>query len=75
MNNAWKQSRYDKGNGDDYINCPLTKEEYYDLLCDNFRSPHLWKWESESWKLRHRIFDECDILNQEETAVSWQGNT
>ena len=22
------QSRYDKGNGDDYINCPLTKEEY-----------------------------------------------
>ena len=28
MTKAWKQSRYDKGNGDDYINCPLTKEEY-----------------------------------------------
>ena len=29
MNIAWKQSRYDKGEGDDYINCPLNKEEYY----------------------------------------------
>lgn len=28
MANAWKQSRYDKGDGDDYINCPLTREEY-----------------------------------------------
>ena len=29
---AWKQSRYDKGNGDDYINCPLSKEEYYQFI-------------------------------------------
>ena len=26
---AWFQSRYDKGTGSDYINCPLTKEQYY----------------------------------------------
>ncbi len=26
---AWYQSRYDKGDKYDYINCPLTKEEYY----------------------------------------------
>lgn len=26
---AWYQSRYDKGDKFDYINCPLTKEEYY----------------------------------------------
>ncbi len=32
MNIAWKQSRYDKGLGDDYINCPLNKEEYFDLM-------------------------------------------
>jgi methylenetetrahydrofolate--tRNA-(uracil-5-)-methyltransferase len=25
---AWYQSRYDKGEGRDYINCPLTREEY-----------------------------------------------
>jgi methylenetetrahydrofolate--tRNA-(uracil-5-)-methyltransferase len=26
---AWFQSRYDKGTGSDYINCPLDKEQYY----------------------------------------------
>ena len=26
---AWYQSRYDKGDKYDYINCPLTKDEYY----------------------------------------------
>ncbi|MBK8175914.1 MAG: methylenetetrahydrofolate--tRNA-(uracil(54)-C(5))-methyltransferase (FADH(2)-oxidizing) TrmFO [Rhodospirillales bacterium] len=25
---AWRQSRYDKGNGDDYVNCPLSRVEY-----------------------------------------------
>ena len=29
---AWYQSRYDKGNKFDYINCPLNKEEYYAFL-------------------------------------------
>ena len=32
MNIAWKQSRYDKGEGDDYINCPLSKEQYYQFV-------------------------------------------
>ncbi len=32
MSVAWKQSRYDKGSGDDYINCPLSKEEYYQFI-------------------------------------------
>jgi methylenetetrahydrofolate--tRNA-(uracil-5-)-methyltransferase len=26
---AWFQSRYDKGDGADYINCPMTQDEYY----------------------------------------------
>lgn len=26
---AWYQSRYDKGDKFDYINCPMTKEQYY----------------------------------------------
>lgn len=29
---AWYQSRYDKGDKFDYINCPLTKEEYYHFV-------------------------------------------
>lgn len=29
---AWYQSRYDKGDGKDYINCPLEKDEYYAFI-------------------------------------------
>jgi methylenetetrahydrofolate--tRNA-(uracil-5-)-methyltransferase len=29
---AWMQSRYDKGEGDDYINCPLNQEQYYQFV-------------------------------------------
>jgi methylenetetrahydrofolate--tRNA-(uracil-5-)-methyltransferase len=25
---AWRQSRWDKGDGDDYVNCPLTRAQY-----------------------------------------------
>lgn len=35
---AWYQSRYDKGDKFDYINCPLTKDQYYafvDALCQS----------------------------------------
>lgn len=28
MTKAWKQSRYDKGDGDDYINCPMDEKQY-----------------------------------------------
>lgn len=29
---AWYQSRYDKGDGKDYINCPMEKAEYYAFI-------------------------------------------
>ena len=29
---AWYQSRYDKGNKFDYINCPLNKKQYYNFV-------------------------------------------
>lgn len=32
MNHAWYQSRYDKGEGTDYLNCPLTKDQYNQFL-------------------------------------------
>ncbi|HEY5207952.1 MAG TPA: methylenetetrahydrofolate--tRNA-(uracil(54)-C(5))-methyltransferase (FADH(2)-oxidizing) TrmFO [Stellaceae bacterium] len=28
LDQAWRQSRYDKGEGADYLNCPLDKEQY-----------------------------------------------
>lgn len=31
---AWFQSRYDKGEGADYINLPMSKEQYYDFIED-----------------------------------------
>ena len=32
MSLAWYQSRYDKGDKYDYINCPLNKEQYYSFV-------------------------------------------
>lgn len=32
MGCAWYQSRYDKGDGTDYLNCALTKQEYGDFI-------------------------------------------
>lgn len=37
---------------------PIFDREYFRKLTDNFRSPHLWKWEDERWKLRHAVWHE-----------------
>ena len=34
---------------------PIMDRTYFDKLVNNFRSPHIWQWKSESWKLRHPI--------------------
>lgn len=42
MTKAFFQSRYDKGDGNDYLNCPLTEEEYnefYETLISAERAP------------------------------------
>ncbi len=36
---------------------PIMDCEYFELLTDQFRSPHLWKFENGRWKLRYTIFD------------------
>ena len=41
MSIAWKQSRYDKGDGDDYINCPLSKEQYYKFIENVKKAPKI----------------------------------
>ena len=37
---------------------PEMTREYFGRLADNFRSPHLWKWEEGQWKLRHAVWHE-----------------
>ena len=50
----------------------LFDKKYYDLLCDNFRSPHLWSWNDDSgWELRNKIISHDINLD---TNSSWQGN-
>ena len=34
---------------------PLMNREYFELLTNSFRSPHLWIFDQEVWKLRHPI--------------------
>jgi len=34
---------------------PMMDREYFDHLCDRFRSPHLWKYENGSMIMRHRV--------------------
>jgi N-acetyl sugar amidotransferase len=35
---------------------PIMDREYFDALCDGFRSPHLWKYENQEWSLRHPVW-------------------
>ncbi len=35
---------------------PIINREYFELLTDNFRSPHLWSYDVDGWKLRHTVW-------------------
>lgn len=56
MSKAWKQSRYDKGDGDDYINCPLD-EEQYNAFIDNLLSGE--KVAFKDWEKNTPYFEGC----------------
>lgn len=56
MEKAWKQSRYDKGDGDDYINCPMTREEY-DAFIDNLLAGE--KVAFKEWEKNTPYFEGC----------------
>ena len=34
---------------------PVMGKEYFNKLCDNFRSPHLWSYKDNKWVLRNII--------------------
>jgi len=58
MSKAWRQSRWDKdasGQGD-YINCPLSKEEYYEFVQDLLDAE---KVEFTEWEKQTPYFDGC----------------
>lgn len=37
---------------------PFMDRKYFDKLADNFRSPHLWRWDGANWQLRHKIWQQ-----------------
>jgi methylenetetrahydrofolate--tRNA-(uracil-5-)-methyltransferase len=53
---AWKQSRYDKGEGADYLNCPLNKEEYEAFVAGLLAGD---KTEFKEWEANTPYFDGC----------------
>lgn len=36
---------------------PVMDRAYFDRLADQFRSPHLWKYEDGEWRLRRSVFE------------------
>lgn len=56
MSKAWKQSRYDKGDGDDYINCALD-EEQYNAFIDNLLNGE--KVAFKEWEKQTPYFEGC----------------
>ncbi|MBR1604746.1 MAG: methylenetetrahydrofolate--tRNA-(uracil(54)-C(5))-methyltransferase (FADH(2)-oxidizing) TrmFO [Alphaproteobacteria bacterium] len=55
FNKAWYQSRYDKGDQFDYINCPLSQQEYYAFVEALL---HAEKTEFHEWE-KVQYFDGC----------------
>ncbi len=53
---VWFQSRYDKGEGQDYINCPMNKEQYYAFV-ENLKQAE--KIEFKEWEKNTPYFNGC----------------
>ncbi|CAA7625089.1 methylenetetrahydrofolate--tRNA-(uracil(54)-C(5))-methyltransferase (FADH(2)-oxidizing) TrmFO [Magnetospirillum sp. SS-4] len=53
---AWFQSRYDKGTGSDYINCPLSRDQYYAFVDALIAGD---KVEFRDWEKNTPYFDGC----------------
>ncbi len=56
MGKAWFQSRYDKGDGKDYINCPMTKEQYENFVAALIVGE---KTDFKEWEKTTPYFDGC----------------
>jgi methylenetetrahydrofolate--tRNA-(uracil-5-)-methyltransferase len=56
MDKAWFQSRYDKGDGADYINCPLDEDQYNAFIDAMIAAP---KTEFKEWEKDTPYFEGC----------------
>ena len=56
MDKAWFQSRYDKGDGKDYINCPLDEDQYNALIAAMLDAE---KMDFKEWEANTPYFDGC----------------
>ena len=56
MDIAWFQSRYDKGDGKDYINCPLDRDQYHALI-DTMLAAE--KMDFHEWESNTPYFEGC----------------
>jgi methylenetetrahydrofolate--tRNA-(uracil-5-)-methyltransferase len=56
MSKAWFQSRYDKGSGKDYINCPLDEQQYADFIAAMLAAEKIVFHE---WEANTPYFDGC----------------
>jgi len=56
MSKAWMQSRYDKGDGTDYINCAMDKSEYEAFIAALLDSE---KTEFKEWEKNTPYFEGC----------------
>ena len=54
---------------------PVADLEYFMSVHDRFRSPHLWIYENENWRLRHCVWDEKNSHGKINSDGSdWIGN-
>ncbi len=53
---AWMQSRYDKGDGADYVNCPLSEDEYRAFIAALLAGE---KTEFKEWETSTPYFEGC----------------
>ena len=53
---AWFQSRYDKGDGKDYINCPMSEQQYNDFIDALIEGD---KTEFKEWEKDTPYFEAC----------------
>ena len=56
LSQAWFQSRYDKGDGKDYINCPMDREQYEHFIQELIDGD---KTEFKSWEASTPYFEGC----------------
>lgn len=53
---AWYQSRYDKGDKFDYINCPMTKEQYNEFIDELLSAEYI---DFHDWEEKPKFFEGC----------------